>query len=110
MTWDDIMRRRLMRFCDGTIFRNNRKAGRHRSSTLSDLSSPTYVDASNGSFKYHDQELDDVVNFHINASQLMRQGKLRNGDVRLRAMSLSAGDVDAPVAFLKALTEDYDDA
>ena len=55
-------------------------------------------------------KLDDVVNFYINASQLMRQGKLRNGDVRLGAMSLSAEDVDVLVAFLKALTEDYDDA
>jgi cytochrome c peroxidase len=55
-------------------------------------------------------KFDDIVNFYINMSQLARQGKLRNGDVQLGSMSLSVDDLNALVAFLKALTEDYDDA
>jgi len=76
-----------------------------KTATLRDLedSAPYFHNGSKAKF-------DDVVNFYINASQLMRQGKLWNGDVRLGGMSLSADDVDALVAFLKALTEDYDDA
>jgi hypothetical protein len=35
---------------------------------------------------------------------------LRSGDAQLGSMSLSADDLNALVAFLKALTEDYDDA
>ncbi|HUL33152.1 MAG TPA: hypothetical protein VL128_04665 [Candidatus Eisenbacteria bacterium] len=79
--------------------------GRFKTPTLRDLedSAPYFHNGSKAKF-------DDVVNFYINASQLMRQGKLRNGDVQLGAISLSADDVDALVAFLKALTEDYDDA
>ena len=55
-------------------------------------------------------KFDDVVNFYINTSQLARQGKLRNGAAEFAGMSLSSEDLDALVAFLKALTEDYDDA
>ncbi|HTP67622.1 MAG TPA: hypothetical protein VMJ35_01845 [Dongiaceae bacterium] len=78
---------------------------RFKTPTLRDLedSAPYFHNGSKGKF-------DDVVNFYINVSQLMRQGKLRNGDVELGAMSLSADDLDALVAFLKSLTEDYDDA
>ena len=81
--------------------------------TIAQFKTPTLRDLEDSAPYFHNGtkgKFDDVVNFYINASQLMRQGKLRNGDVRLGAMSLSADDVDALVAFLKALTEDYDDA
>ncbi|HTZ33037.1 MAG TPA: hypothetical protein VMH31_11300 [Methylomirabilota bacterium] len=81
--------------------------------TIAQFKTPTLRDLEDSAPYFHNGakvKLDDVVNFYINASQLMRQGKLRNGDVRLGAMSLSADDLDALVAFLKALTEDYDDA
>lgn len=79
--------------------------GQFKTPMLRDLedSAPYFHNGSKGKF-------DDVVNFYINASALARQGKLRNGDIRLGAMSLSPADLDALVAFLKALTEDYDDA
>jgi hypothetical protein len=35
---------------------------------------------------------------------------LRNGAVEFSGMSISASDLNALVAFLQALTEDYDDA
>ena len=37
-------------------------------------------------------------------------GKLRNGAVEFAGMTVSLNDLDALVAFLKSLTEDYDDA
>jgi cytochrome c peroxidase len=52
----------------------------------------------------------DVVNFYVFISQLAHQGKLRNAPVELHGMSISSADVDAPLAFLNALTEDYNDA
>jgi hypothetical protein len=55
-------------------------------------------------------KFDDVVNFYINSSQLARQGLLRNGAAEFAGMSLNASDLNALVAFLKSLTEDYDDA
>ena len=55
-------------------------------------------------------QLQDVVQFYINSSQLVRQGLLRNGAPELKNMSLSTDDVNALVAFLISLTEDYDDA
>lgn len=73
--------------------------------TLRDLedSAPYFHNGSKGKF-------DDVVNFYINSAQLARQGKLRNGAVEFAGMSLSVNDLNALVAFLKSLTEDYDDA
>jgi len=81
--------------------------------TIAQFKTPTLRDLEDSAPYFHNgakQKFDDVVNFYISASQLMRQGKLRNGDVRLGSISLSAEDVDALVAFLKSLTEDYDDA
>jgi hypothetical protein len=51
-----------------------------------------------------------VVNFYVTSSQLARQGLLRNAAAEFAGMSLSSSDVNALVAFLKSLTEDYDDA
>jgi hypothetical protein len=54
--------------------------------------------------------LQDVVQFYIHSSQLARQGLLRNAPAEFRDMSLSSDDLNALVAFLLSLTEDYDDA
>ena len=81
--------------------------------TIGQFKTPTLRDLEDSAPYFHNgskAKFDDVVNFYINASQLMHQGLLRNGDVQLGAMSLGAADLDALVAFLKALTEDYDDA
>jgi len=52
----------------------------------------------------------DVVNHYIAVSMLARQGLLRNAPPEFANMSISADDLNALVAFLKSLTEDYDDA
>src|SRR5215831_120936 len=52
----------------------------------------------------------DVVRFYIRSSQLARMGLLRNPPSEFKGMSLSDSDINALVAFLKSLTEDYDDA
>jgi cytochrome c peroxidase len=53
---------------------------------------------------------EDVVSFYINSSALARAGQLRNGAPELLNMSISSDDISALAAFLKSLTEDYDDA
>jgi cytochrome c peroxidase len=53
---------------------------------------------------------DDVVQFYVNSSQLARSGLLRNPPPEFKNMSIDSSDIDALVAFLKSLTEDYDDA
>jgi hypothetical protein len=81
--------------------------------TIAQFKTPTLRDLEDSAPYFHNgskPKFDDVVNFYINSSALMRQGKLRNGAVELGSMSLSAGDVAALVAFLQSLTEDYDDA
>jgi cytochrome c peroxidase len=77
------------------------------------VKTPTLRDLEDSAPYFHNgskPKFDDVVKFYINASQLARQGKLRNGAWEFAGMSLSAEDIDALVAFLIALTEDYDDA
>jgi len=51
----------------------------------------------------------DVIQFYINSSQLAREGLLRNPPPEFQNMSISQDDIDALVAFLRSLTEDYDD-
>jgi hypothetical protein len=80
--------------------------------TIAQFKTPTLRDLEDSAPYFHNgskAKFDDVVNFYINASQLARQGKLRNGAAEFAGMSLSSEDLDALVAFLKALTEDYDD-
>ncbi len=54
--------------------------------------------------------LNDVVHFYVQNSQLAHQGLLRNPPPEFQGMSLTDADIANLVAFLKALTEDYDDA
>ena len=81
--------------------------------TIGQFKTPTLRDLQDSAPYFHNgskAKFDDVVNFYIQISQLSRQGKLRNSDAELNNMSLSADDVNALVAFLMSLTEDYDDA
>lgn len=81
--------------------------------TIARFKTPTLRDLEDSAPYFHNgskSKFGDVVNFYINSSQLARQGLLRNAAVEFAAMSLSAGDLNALVAFLKSLTEDYDDA
>lgn len=57
----------------------------------------------NGAF----HALADVIDLYRTTSVLMRSGHLRNGAPELAEIRLSPADVDALVAFLRALDEDY---
>jgi len=81
--------------------------------TIAQFKTPTLRDLEDSAPYFHNgskPKFDDVVNFYIRSAQLARQGQLRNGAVEFAGMSISASDLDALVAFLKSLTEDYDDA
>ncbi len=74
---------------------------------------PTLRDLEDSAPYFHNgskPKFDDVVRFYINSAQLARQGQLRNGAAEFAGMSISLDDLDALVAFLQSLTEDYDDA
>jgi cytochrome c peroxidase len=81
--------------------------------TIAQFKTPILRDLEDSAPYFHNGSkltFDDVVNFYINSSSLARAQQLRNGDPQLRNMSIDASDVPALVAFLKSLTEDYDDA
>ena len=81
--------------------------------TIAQFKTPTLRDLEDSAPYFHNgskAKFDDVVAFYIRSSQLARQRKLRNGAAEFAGMSLSSEDIDALVAFLKALTEDYDHA
>ncbi len=81
--------------------------------TIARFKTPILRDLEDSSPYFHNGSklrLQDVVQFYINSSQLARQGLLRNPPPEFRNMSLSNDDLNALVAFLLALTEDYDDA
>jgi cytochrome c peroxidase len=78
---------------------------RFKTPTLRDLedSAPYFHNGSRATFE-------EVITFYITNSQLAHQGLLRNGAPEFANMHLTQDDVAALAAFLKALTEDYDDA
>ena len=81
--------------------------------TIAQFKTPTLRDLEDSAPYFHNgskPKFDDVVAFYIQMSQLARQGALRNAPAEFRGMSLSSDDMAALVAFLKSLTEDYDDA
>ena len=53
--------------------------------------------------------LDAVLRHYVRFSELARAGRVRNGDARLREISLAPADFDALQAFLRSLNEDYND-
>jgi cytochrome c peroxidase len=82
-------------------------------STIAQFKTPSLRDGEDSQPYFHNgskQKFSDVVEFYIKSSQLARAGKLRNAPLEFQGMSLSDDDVSALVAFLRALTEDYDDA
>ena len=52
--------------------------------------------------------LEDVIRFYGRFSELMRQGRIRNGAPQLRRMFLTDEDTAPLVAFLRSLNKDYD--
>jgi cytochrome c peroxidase len=82
-------------------------------STIAQIKTPVLRDLEDSAPYFHNgsaQTFNDVVEFYIKSSQLAHQGLLRNAPPEFANMSLSESDVANLVAFLKSLTEDYDDA
>ncbi len=52
--------------------------------------------------------LNEIVTFYVTIGPLARQQQLRNGDPRLAHIHLEGSDIEALVAFLRALNEDYE--
>jgi cytochrome c peroxidase len=81
--------------------------------TLAEFKTPTLRDLEDSAPYFHNGSagtFDDVVAFYVQSSALARAGQLRNTPPEFAAMSISPDDLTALVAFLKSLTEDYDDA
>jgi cytochrome c peroxidase len=81
--------------------------------TIAQFKTPTLRDGEDSQPYFHNGsklKFGDVVEFYIRSSQLARAGQLRNAPLEFQGMSLSEDDVNSLVAFLRALTEDYDDA
>jgi cytochrome c peroxidase len=81
-------------------------------STIAEFKTPTLRDLEDSAPYFHNGSaltFNDVVQFYINSSQLAREGLLRNAPPEFQGMSISQADMDALVAFLKSLTEDYDE-
>jgi hypothetical protein len=81
-------------------------------STIAQFKTPTLRDLEDSAPYFHNgskRTFEDVVRFYIQSSDLARRGLLRNPPPEFQGMSLSDSDVASLVAFLKSLTEDYDD-
>ena len=81
--------------------------------TIARFKTPILRDLEDSSPYFHNGsklQLQDVVQFYINSSQLARQSLLRNAPPEFAHMSISQDDINALTAFLLSLTEDYDDA
>jgi cytochrome c peroxidase len=82
-------------------------------STIAQFKTPTLRDGEDSQPYFHNGSkatFNDVVAFYIRSSALAHQGALRNAAPQFSGMSLSEDDLNALVAFLASLTEDYDDA
>jgi len=81
-----------------------RTVAQFKTPTLRDLedSEPYFHNGSNLRFS-------DAIRFYINSSQLAREALLRNRPAEFQNMSINEDDIDVLVAFLRSLTEDYDD-
>jgi cytochrome c peroxidase len=81
-------------------------------STIAQFKTPVLRDLEDSAPYFHNGSaltFTDVINHYIQMSALARQGLMRNAPPEFANMSLDQDDVDALVAFLKSLTEDYDD-
>jgi len=82
-------------------------------STIGQFKTPVLRDLDDSAPYFHNGSapgLEDVLNHYIQVSQLARSGAMRNAPPEFANMSLTSDDVAALVAFLKSLTEDYDDS
>ena len=82
-------------------------------STIAQFKTPMLRDLVDSAPYFHNgsaANFDDVINFYIKSSALAKAGQLRNAPPQFANMSLSSDDVQALVAFLTSITEDYDDA
>jgi cytochrome c peroxidase len=82
-------------------------------STIAQFKTPILRDLEDSAPYFHNGSkatLNDVIEFYITNSKLAHNGLLRNAPAEFTNMSLSEDDVAALVAFLQALTEDYDDS
>jgi hypothetical protein len=80
--------------------------------TIAQFKTPMLRDLEDSAPYFHNGSkltFDEVVQFYVNSSQLARLGLLRNAAPEFQNMSISQTDIAALVAFLKSLTEDYDD-
>ena len=74
---------------------------------------PTLRDLEDSAPYFHNGSrttLEDVVQFYVDTAKLAHQGTLRNAATQFNAMHLTQDDVAALAAFLRSLTEDYDDS
>ncbi len=81
--------------------------------TIAEFKTPTLRDLEDSAPFFHNGSaltFEDAVGSYIRNSALARGGQLRNAPPEFAAMSISSDDLSALVAFLKSLTEDYDDA
>ncbi len=82
-------------------------------STIAQFKTPMLRDLVDSAPYFHNgsrAKFEDVVAFYIQSSALAKTGALRNAPPQFANMSLSQDDIAALTAFLKSLTEDYDDA
>ena len=82
-------------------------------STIAQFKTPTLRDLEDSAPYFHNgtrNKFEDVVAFYILSSQLAHNGVLRNAPPEFANMHLTQDDIAALAAFLKSLTEDYDDA
>lgn len=81
-------------------------------STIAQFKTPVLRDLVDSEPYFHNGsalDLNAVIDQYVAMSALARKGMMRNAPPEFAAMSISAGDRDALVAFLMSLTEDYDD-
>jgi cytochrome c peroxidase len=81
-------------------------------STIAQFKTPVLRDLMDSAPYFHNGSaatFNDVIAHYIAMSALARLGALRNAPPEFANMSISQDDVAALVAFLQALTEDYDD-
>ena len=82
-------------------------------STIAQFKTPMLRDLVDSAPYFHNgsaANFDDVINFYIKTSALAKAGQMRNAPPQFANMSLSSDDLQALVAFLTSITEDYDDA
>jgi cytochrome c peroxidase len=82
-------------------------------STIAQFKTPVLRDLEDSAPYFHNGSavtFTDVIEHYIAMSALARTGQMRNPPPEFANMSIDQDDVSALVAFLKSLTEDYDDS